>query len=138
MNDSLSTQGRSESNSSWFGFLARKSASAWRQLRTFAWFALSWTEGAIIRVTVGMEVPLLEDALEKHQKRLARLEGIDQGETVRPGQSPGSGKPQFIGGPLDGLDGFALDSPSQDFYFPSMKGRFVYYACDGQDWCFIG
>ena len=117
MKRSLSTTGRSESK--WLSFalvaVGKFASGLWR-LTMFACGAASWTAGS----------QMDQEAVESNRQLSARE------------RKP---KPQFIGGPLDGMEAFSLDSPSQEFYFPSSRvnpGRFAYYVVHGGNWEFIG
>ena len=102
--------------------------------------ALAWGLSQIATFLFGAE-RFDHDQAEQDAAKFIRQElGRATTERARKATAidPTPRKPQFIGGPLDGLDGLSLDSPSQEFYFPSTPKRFAYYVCDGTDWSFVG
>ena len=141
MNELSSTPESKSSKSRSTRFAVIVSAWASSLLRTFASCAASW----LIGTRPGTEVSSMErrgwEAELERQARVNRQRDIDLQGRSESGKGSPPRRPHFLYGPLDGLEGFALDSPSQEFYFPSSRanpGRFAYYVVQEGDWWFIG
>ena len=139
MKRSLSTQGLK-------GFLSRSFAFA---ATSCGWaLTLPGTFGSLVRKSTGrLLTSVASDWISSGETPGMSMERKGWEKAVRQGvvtvvpEKPTPRKPQFLFGPLDGLEGFSLDSPSQEFYLPSWRAnpdRFAYYVVQDGDWWFIG